>query len=226
MVGRIEQHTAKPLSEEEIEKVCERLNAKPAAALESVEPVAESRIAAALYHQYCANVGGVAFNGDKLPSWDEFFADRNKSKQVTAWLGVAHVVAKLMAGQSLQSIGFDSLGNIQTADVAGVRISLENPALPLTDIGEAIVQMKAGRRVARITWPAGVWIAYSPGAAGLPAERFWAGPNREFAEKNGGKADVLPCITKKDTHGDISMGWVPSTDDLLSQDWYVVPSGI
>ncbi len=42
-----------------------------------------------LYETYCAAVGGVAFNGDKLPSWGEFVADPTKQKQVEAWRRVA-----------------------------------------------------------------------------------------------------------------------------------------
>ena len=40
-----------------------------------------------LYDVYCENVG-VNFNGDKLPSWDEFVSDPNKVKQANAWKAV------------------------------------------------------------------------------------------------------------------------------------------
>ncbi len=43
------------------------------------------RIAKAAYTSYCKNVGGKAFNGDPLPTWEEFEADASKEKQVTAW---------------------------------------------------------------------------------------------------------------------------------------------
>lgn len=46
-------------------------------------------IAELLYDTYCENVGGVAFNGDKLPTWDEFAADDSKKKQANAWRAVA-----------------------------------------------------------------------------------------------------------------------------------------
>lgn len=42
-----------------------------------------------MYDQYCLAVGGIAFNGDKLPSSEEFFADPNKTKQSTAWIVLA-----------------------------------------------------------------------------------------------------------------------------------------
>lgn len=46
-------------------------------------------IAKELYTDYCEGVGGVAYNGDKLPSAEDFFNDISKEKQVNAWLAVA-----------------------------------------------------------------------------------------------------------------------------------------
>lgn len=46
-------------------------------------------IAGVLYTEYCAKVGGLAFNGDKLPTWEEFRADPAKKKQSDAWVAVA-----------------------------------------------------------------------------------------------------------------------------------------
>ena len=49
-----------------------------------------SRLAGRLYETYCEAVGGKAFNGDSLPSWDAFRADPSKRKQSDAWLSVAN----------------------------------------------------------------------------------------------------------------------------------------
>jgi hypothetical protein len=46
-------------------------------------------LAARLYTKYCDQVGGVAFNGDPLPSWDQFSNDPKKQKQMHAWVGAA-----------------------------------------------------------------------------------------------------------------------------------------
>ena len=46
-------------------------------------------LAADLYAEYCNRVGGVAFNGDALPRWEEFRADPAKKKQSDAWMAVA-----------------------------------------------------------------------------------------------------------------------------------------
>ena len=91
------------------------------------------------------------------------------------------------------------------------------------NFGQAIEALKAGKKVCRSGWNGkGMWLAYSPGAKDLPAERFWAGPNREYAKANGGKADVPPCITMKTATGEILMGWLASQTDMLCEDWMVL----
>mgnify|MGYP001570328487 FL=1 len=50
----------------------------------------EEYIADELYSEYCKEVGGKAFNGDALPSWEEFKADPSKEKQFEAWIAVAN----------------------------------------------------------------------------------------------------------------------------------------
>lgn len=52
------------------------------------DPALEA-LANRLYSTYCEAVGGVAWNGDKLPTWEEFSADPSKQKQVLAWLETA-----------------------------------------------------------------------------------------------------------------------------------------
>lgn len=92
------------------------------------------------------------------------------------------------------------------------------------NIGGAVQALKEGKRVSREGWNGkGMWLAYSPGATGLAAEKFWAPPNREYAEAQpGGYATVLPCITMKTATGEILMGWLASQTDLLADDWGVV----
>ena len=42
-------------------------------------------IARIMYDNYCAGVGGKAFNGDPLPNSTVFFNDDTKRKQADAW---------------------------------------------------------------------------------------------------------------------------------------------
>lgn len=47
------------------------------------------QLAGRLYEKYCESVGGKAFNGEPLPSWNEFISDPSKKKQADAWIDVA-----------------------------------------------------------------------------------------------------------------------------------------
>jgi hypothetical protein len=91
------------------------------------------------------------------------------------------------------------------------------------DIGKAVKALKDGKRVARAGWNGkDMWLALSPRHEALSAKSFWAGPNRDYAEANGGSATVLPSVTMKTTAGEILMGWLASQTDLLSEDWVIV----
>ena len=48
-------------------------------------------LAEQIYTAYCEGVGGVAFNGDKLPDWKTFRSDPAKQKQANAWVAAAKV---------------------------------------------------------------------------------------------------------------------------------------
>lgn len=100
----------------------------------------------------------------------------------------------------------------------------EAPQSAYLDFGLALRFLKAGRKVARAGWNGkGMWLAYSPGSKKLPANKFWAGPNRDYANTMSEQcADVLPCITMKTATGEILMGWLASQTDMLANDWQVV----
>jgi hypothetical protein len=93
------------------------------------------------------------------------------------------------------------------------------------DIGQAVAEMREGKRVARAGWNGkGMWIALSglDGTREIPAASFWSPANRAYAEEQGGSAKVLPCITMKTATGEILMGWLCSQSDLLALDWGIV----
>ncbi len=66
------------------------------------EPMSIEEFAAALYEKYCEGVGGVAFNGDRLPAWSQFAADPSKTKQAQAWLVVGAEARRLVAAEALR----------------------------------------------------------------------------------------------------------------------------
>jgi len=94
----------------------------------------------------------------------------------------------------------------------------------LFSFDNALVLLKSGAKVARRGWNGqDQWIAingYKPHV--VPADQFWSKHNAEYAKDNGGTAEVLPCITLKNAQGQIVMGWIPSTGDLLAEDWCLV----
>lgn len=112
------------------------------------------------------------------------------------------------------------------SDALANEVDLKQPALinPSHDFGFALLMLKQGHRVARAGWNGkGMWLALScDGTREVPAAAFWAPPNREYAEANGGKATVLPSITMKTATGEILMGWLASQTDMLAEDWTIV----
>ena len=49
----------------------------------------QESLARLLYFNYCMAVGGKAYNGDDLPTAEEFFTDETKVKQANAWRSAA-----------------------------------------------------------------------------------------------------------------------------------------
>lgn len=89
--------------------------------------------------------------------------------------------------------------------------------------GGAIEALKNGEKVARSGWNGkGMWLALSVGTDSLPSDKFWNKHNKEFAEQNGGSADVLSVITMKTADNKILMGWLASQTDMLAEDWMIV----
>jgi hypothetical protein len=60
--------------------------------LERLFAVSDSGLAQVLYMSYCEAVGGVAYDGKPLPSWQEFSTDPTKKKQTLGWMAAAHAV--------------------------------------------------------------------------------------------------------------------------------------
>ena len=54
------------------------------------------KLAGSLYRIYCAAVGGKAYNGDALPTWEAFRSDPTKKLQSNAWIAVAEEAVYLL----------------------------------------------------------------------------------------------------------------------------------
>lgn len=92
--------------------------------------------------------------------------------------------------------------------------------------GDALIMLKAGKKVARSGWNGkGMWLSLSGPLPyrSIPANAFWSKNNAEYARSTiDGCANVLPCITMKTATGEILMGWLASQTDMLAEDWMVV----
>lgn len=181
---------------------------------------------------WCALNIGQRGNSDLLlggikPEHDACFAWRWTGKEVM--VSLYHIKGK--EHHDLSAIA-KSLGGGGHKGACGFRLSLEalanifafpedKPVFGGFDY--AIQNLRCGRRLARQGWNGkGMWIAMSPGSPGLPADRFWSQQNNLYAQENGGRADVLPCLTMKTATGEILMGWLASQSDMLATDWVVV----
>ncbi|WP_062117191.1 Thoeris anti-defense Tad2 family protein [Aureimonas sp. AU40] len=101
------------------------------------------------------------------------------------------------------------------------------------DFGGALRMMQVGDRVSRLGWNGNklpgagdeprLWICSGDRQVDLPADKFWNPHTRAFAERNGGKADVLPYLLMKTADDKILMGWSASSTDILAADWFIVP---
>lgn len=71
----------------------------PASETEQVEPTQDEaidRLAGQLYDNYCVSVGGKAWNGDPLPSWEEFGSDPTKQLQANGWRSSAKLAMAIV----------------------------------------------------------------------------------------------------------------------------------
>jgi hypothetical protein len=108
-------------------------------------------------------------------------------------------------------------------DISTSPCPYESLHLGYGSFGQALQAIKDGHRVTRSGWNGkNMWLAYSPGSEALPASGFWSPANKEFAEENGGTAEVLPCITMKTADNKILMGWLASQTDMIATDWTII----
>jgi hypothetical protein len=86
--------------------------------------------------------------------------------------------------------------------------------------GQAVEELKNGKRLARTGWNGkGMFVVYQKGyPQGIPC-------NKQTAEAWGmNEGDLFVCnpyLQIKNVNGSHSM-WVPSINDILMADWYIV----
>lgn len=129
---------------------------------------------------------------------------------------------------------FDQLWALEGYHMAAERLNqavLDDAQLDMAKrhnlkFGEAIEHLKAGGKVARAGWNGkGMWVSLSghdTSTRYVDCEHFWSDNNAQFAQANGGSAEVLPCFTMKTADNKILMGWLASQTDTLAEDWEIV----
>ena len=111
--------------------------------------------------------------------------------------------------------------------IASHVIELKPKQLGFGSFEFALVAIKEGNRVARAGWNGkDQWVALSGTVEPREVAALHLGsPHaRQFANDNGGVAQVAPGLILKNAQNILVMGWVPSTGDLLADDWCILPA--
>lgn len=88
--------------------------------------------------------------------------------------------------------------------------------------GEAIVELKAGRKVTRSGWNGkGMFLWLKP-ATVVKSEWCHDPELKAIIDKNGGEMEALGTICMKTADNKILTGWLASQTDILSEDWMVL----
>lgn len=69
-----------------------------------METLPQEQLARKTYDKYCRAVGGRAFNGDTLPTAEQFFTDPTEQKQADAWRADVEETHDLFL-QCIQNLG-------------------------------------------------------------------------------------------------------------------------
>lgn len=90
------------------------------------------------------------------------------------------------------------------------------------NFGEAIELLKKGDRVQRKGWNGnGMWLAIQHGSF-IDKEKARGGVAKKIADEGHEKIEILPHIDMRNAKGQCAIGWVPSQEDMLSEDWDLV----
>ena len=96
----------------------------------------------------------------------------------------------------------------------------------MMDFGDAIREMKMGRKVARRGWNGkNMWVALTPGST-CPAgsARDGHATFHRAVELPSAESEVvlLPHIDMRTADGSMVVGWLASQTDMLAEDWVIV----
>ena len=85
------------------------------------------------------------------------------------------------------------------------------------DFGEALKEVKNGKKIAREGWNGkGMFVYYVPAGSYAPCTKV-----AESLVNETGLVNYNPYLAIKNVNGTVST-WVPSINDCLAEDWHVV----
>ena len=85
------------------------------------------------------------------------------------------------------------------------------------NFGEALIELKNGKKIARTGWNGkNMFVYYVPAGSFKPYTEI----ANELVNENG-TVDYNPYFAIKNVNGTVST-WVPSVNDCLAEDWYIV----
>lgn len=85
----------------------------------------------------------------------------------------------------------------------------------------ALMLLKDGKMVRRTCW-VGQRLSATTLTNIVDAKDIWNVNNREFAtQQPDQQVGVTPYITMQTDDGMLSMGWVPTSEDLFADDWII-----
>jgi hypothetical protein len=94
----------------------------------------------------------------------------------------------------------------------------------MASFGDAIEACKRNLRIGRRAWGKNVWVTISCNKEKVvESQYFWSFHNAQYAKSIGGSAIVTPSFTLKREDGKIQMGWIPTIEDMLADDWIIYP---
>ena len=113
-----------------------------------ITPTENARLAGILYTEYSRSVGGVAFNGDPLPSWEEFVNEGSKAKQVIGWHRVSGMAFEF-AIKRLEAINAGLQLPTEVKSVESIRMVRGEALTPLGPVPSFVPIVKCKRCVDR-----------------------------------------------------------------------------
>lgn len=93
---------------------------------------------------------------------------------------------------------------------------------PLMDFGNALSQLKLGKKISRRGWNGkGMYLWLKP-AITIKSEWCKDSMLKEIVDANGGETETLGTICMKTADNKILTGWLANQSDMLADDWYIV----